>query len=124
MKVIDPGHYYRLLVLDGDQNNDGVWLRFVKREGKKFPGNVGHYPGTTMQEVLRAVIDRARYANRQIPCRETQKAIKLLTEVVFLFEKRAARRHKRRVDFTPEIAVIGSPCPKCGHIHCNQHETR
>lgn len=48
---------------------------FVKREGEHFPGNVGHYPGTTMQEVLRVLIDRAKYVNSQIPCLETEMAI-------------------------------------------------
>lgn len=55
MKVIDPGHVYDLRSLDGEQLNR---LVFVKREGPSYPGNVGHYPGTTMQEVLRALIDR------------------------------------------------------------------
>src|SRR5258707_13345918 len=55
-------------------NLDGVCmqtLQFVKREGEGYPGNIGHHEGTTMQEVLRVLIDRAKYINGQIPCDET-----------------------------------------------------
>jgi hypothetical protein len=48
MKVIDPGHYYELNVLDGDLPLP-AYLRFVKREGPGYPGNKDHYPGTTCQ---------------------------------------------------------------------------
>ncbi len=115
MKVIDPGHEYTLDSLDGDQENR---LVFVKREGEKYPGNVGHRPGTTMQEVLRALIDRAIYVNNQTPCRETGKAIEAMMTAVWQFELRAARRHGRSDDFGIEEAVYGEKCHKCGHVGC------
>lgn len=121
MKVIDPGHCYDLLELDGEWSL-GQRLTFVKRLGDNYPGNEPPaYAGTTMQEVLRAVIHRARYVNNQIPCRETNRVINLCTTAVFELERRAARRHGRVIDFTPEIAVIGAPCLTCGHIHCDKH---
>ena len=79
-RVIDPGHVYDLRRLDGP----GVErLTFVKREGPRYPGNVGKHPGTTMQEVIRALIDRAEYVNAQIPNAETEAAIQRELESVF-----------------------------------------
>lgn len=115
MKVIDPGHEYTLDSLDGEHENR---LVFVKREGQKYPGNIGSHPGTTMQEVLRALIDRAEYVNNQIPCSETETAIHHMQYALYAFETRAARRHKRKI---PDIkaAVSGAgKCMKCGHVGC------
>ena len=36
MKVIDPGHSYRLDSFDGDRS---IELHFVKRKGENYPGN-------------------------------------------------------------------------------------
>lgn len=52
MRVVDPGHVYDLVSLDGGQVHR---LTFVKRLGERYPGNVGFpHAGTNMQEVLRA----------------------------------------------------------------------
>lgn len=115
MKVIDPGHEYLLASLDGEQVNQ---LVFVKREGPGYPGNAGHHPGTTMQECLRALIDRASYVNGQIPCSETAAVIYFLRHAIFLLEVRAAGRHKRRVNFSVDEAVQGPYCSTCGHVGC------
>ncbi len=69
-EIIDPGHKYILLTLDGELNQT---LTFVKRcdkiiEGRltnKFPGNKGEYPGTTMQSVIRVILNRLRYLQNQ-----------------------------------------------------------
>jgi hypothetical protein len=61
MKVLEAGHKYELLSLDGGEPQI---LTFVKREGEGYPGNVGHHPGTTLQEVLRAEIDRGMYVGK------------------------------------------------------------
>ncbi len=115
MEIIDPGHEYTLASLDGAQENR---LVFVKREGPGYPGNVGHHPGTTMQEVLRALIDRAEYVFNQIPCYETSDARWHMIQAVALFERRAAIRHGRTAP-TPEDALHGKTCPKCGHVGCD-----
>jgi len=113
VRVIDPGHLYELPHLDGD----GVTtLRFVKREGKEYPGNVGHHEGVIMQEVLRALIDRAEYVDRQIPCAETSLAIECLERACFLLEVRAAHRHGRDNIALPREAVYGVPHKGCGHV--------
>jgi hypothetical protein len=120
MIVIDPGHKYKLLVLDG--TNDEL-LTFVKREGEKYPGNVGHYPGTTLQECWRAEINRLLYLNQQDPCIETEMAIKHLRLNIMLLEQRAARRHGRESPVAYNDRILHrietlSVCERCGHIGC------
>lgn len=117
MNVVDPGHEYLLDSLDGEQINH---LIFVKREGVNYPGNVGHHPGTTMQEVLRALIHRAAYVNNQIWCEETEQAIMHMEAAVLVLEIRAAKRHSRSLDAVPRQHVISGEgkCQKCGHVGC------
>lgn len=116
MTVIDPGHVYSLDSLDGPLEQI---LAFVKREGAKYPGNVGHHPGTTMQEVLRALVERAEYVNRQQPCAETELAIGQLKSALYLFEVRAARTHGRTLGLPLLDVVLGTAkCEMCGHVAC------
>ena len=115
MRVLDAGHKFALRHLDGPGEEV---LQFVKREGKGYPGNVGHYEGTTMQEVLRALISRAKYVDGQIPCYETDKSIELMRGALRWFEVRAARRHGRVFECNEPIETADT-CEKCGHIGCN-----
>lgn len=120
MQVIDPGHVYRLDSLDGECEQV---LTFVKREGPHYPGNVGHHPGTTLQEVLRALIERTEYVNRQIPCAESEAAVGLLKAALLLFELRAARCHRRFLEVPLASVVVGATkCAKCGHVGCEGHK--
>lgn len=132
MKVIDPGHLYKLDFLDLNSLSDldkefykdnNRYLQFVKREGEKYPGNIGHYPGTTTQEVLRACVDRLDYVYNQKPAYETRTAQLLLKEAIYFLEKRAARLHNREVTFSQLEAVEGkNKCLKCGHVGCITHK--
>lgn len=116
MTVLDPGHCYLLDSLDGEQTNR---LVFVKREGERYPGNVGSHPGTTIQEVLRALIERCRYVNGQTPCWETAAVADFLTHSLCLLEVRAARRHGRELSSSVADLVEGAgKCPACGHCGC------
>lgn len=115
MKVLDPGHEYELASLD---DGEPQRLIFVKREGAGYPGNVGHHPGTIMQEVLRALIERLEYVGRQIPCPETELSISHLKTVLFLLESRAARRHGRILMASLDELLYRLPCPGCGHVEC------
>lgn len=91
MRIIDKGHTYALRVLDGVEE---VVLTFVKRVGKKFPGNDGApYSGTTNQEVLRALIDRTKYVDNQMHDSRNHMAIDYMRKSLFLFEQRAASMH-------------------------------
>lgn len=122
MRVFDPGHTYFLDVLDGRSRADSA-LQFVKRIGAQYPGNEPPaYAGTTMQEVLRALIDRAGYVNRQIPCVETEAAIGHLKGALLLLEIRAKRVNGKCLDAADLGEIIdGATCRSCGHVKCTQH---
>lgn len=115
MKVLEPGHAYQLNCYDGD---DLPPLIFMKREGAKYPGNVGTHPGTNCQEVLRALIDRVQYLDAQIPDDANRAIITCLRGALFNFEERAARRHKRILPPLPEALESVPSCAMCGHIEC------
>lgn len=116
MTVLDPGHDYVLDSLDGDSPQR---LTFVKREGRKYPGNVGSHPGTTTQEVLRALVERSHYVLGQAYCEETERVEMLLRECVVLLELRAARMHGRRLTASLDDVVWGrGKCLLCGHVGC------
>ena len=123
MRVLDPGHRFELAHLDGS----GVSiLQFVKRIGEKFPGNAppGH-EGTTTQEVLRALIDRIKYVDRQIPHPSNEQAYRHLVEALRWLEMRAAERRSDEAAWQ-RIFVMVKPeleptCITCGHIECLAH---
>lgn len=116
MRVVDAGHSYLLDKLDGD---GFVGLDFVKREGEGFPFNIGNKSGTNCQEVLRALIDRSQYLNKQMPCAETEAIIGCLQSALLLFELRAARRHNRHLTLPGLVYLSNSPtCQDCLHIGC------
>jgi hypothetical protein len=105
------------MCLDGVRGREES-LRFVKREGGGYPGNVGHHAGTTSQEVLRALIDRAEYVDNQERHVANTIAIANMKMVVWMYEQRAADRHGRSLDFGIAKAVYGKTCDKCGHVGC------
>jgi len=116
-KVLDPGHRYLLLSLDGEI---GQTLTFVKREGEKYPGNVGHYAGTTLQSVIRALIDRMTYLQGQNECTENVAIILNLQNCLFLLEHRAMRQHGLDASILSQTDALMRPmCPQCGHVRCN-----
>ncbi len=116
MTVIDPGHEYSLDTLDGAMVQH---LVFVKREGARYPGNIGYHPGTTIQEVLRALIDRLTYCHGQLPCTESEACLELLKSALCLQETRAARQHGRLLNCTVEEIISGTgKCVDCGHMGC------
>lgn len=115
MRVLEAGHTYALQSLDG---GDWETLRFVKREGPGYPGNKGHHPGTIIQEVCRALIDRLDYVNKQIPCKDNRDARMHLEIVIWLLEKRAAERHERGWDQKIDGLEKLPTCSGCGHVGC------
>ena len=122
MRVIDPGHDYRLQILDAPKVEGRPpyehGLVFVKREGEGYPGNVGSHSGTNIQEVLRAVVDRLEYVNKQIPDEDTMSAWRFVRAAIYSLEMRAARRHGRPATFTMDETIYGETCQKCGHVGC------
>ena len=118
MKVIEPGHIYIVDSVDGVYPQKIV---FVKREGERYPGNVGAHAGTQMQELLRVVADRARYVNNQIPCFETDAAIQLVEIAILLMEARAKRvKGKSLTGLTVQQAIGWKICTTCGHVNCTE----
>lgn len=116
-KVKDPGHVYELPNLDGD----GVQiLRFVKRCGSKYPGNADAHPGTTLQAVMRCLIERLQYLQVQVPCRENEAIIIRLIDSLWLLENRAATRHGYDFDYRPEDMLEMPMCGHCGHVVCKE----
>lgn len=121
MKVLDSGHSYQLDVLDGDILE---CLTFVKRDypKDKYPGNEGHYSGTTIQEVLRVAINRVFYLNNQVPCEENLVLIDRLREGIYLLEKRNAEKKGRPFLLSRwESIETMSTCSTCLHIMCKEH---
>lgn len=116
MRIIDQGHLYQLDHLDGDEYE---LLRFVKREGENYPGNVGHYEGTNIQEVLRALIHRIKYLDRQMHDDRNMHILHNLRHCIFLLESRAAERHNRILSQTNLPIEMLPYCKRCGHIECN-----
>ncbi len=121
MDVIDPGHVFLLDVLDGNRKES---LTFVKRNDppEKYPGNTDSYSGTTIQEVLRALISRVKYQDNQIPNWNNKHLLKYLREGISVLESRNSEKKGQ-----PHIKVVGniedmSTCPKCLHIDCQEHK--
>lgn len=119
MLVLDPGHVYELRVFDAASEQTAP-LAFMKREGLGYPFNVGHHAGTNCQEVLRALIDRVKYLQHQIPCPENLIILAGLRSALVAFEIRAARRHGRELTFEGDIEDAPT-CRQCGHIGCEAH---
>lgn len=124
MKVIDKGHRYLLSYLDAD--NASGELTFVKRIGQRYPRNdPPGYPGTTSQEVIRALIDRTQHVDSQHPHQSNHVALRLLRGALYEFEKRAAQI--RGDESALEHAIAGGEieklpvCATCHHIGCTKH---
>jgi hypothetical protein len=122
LKTLDPGHIYALdmLDIDADERQSTEMLMFVKRQGARYPGNVSHYPGTNCQEVIRALIDRVKFLDGQIPDSCNQPIIRHLREALWLFESRAAQAYERVLPPLDDLECIEEEptCPACAHIRC------
>lgn len=120
MKVVDEGHEYILQSYDGEIE---ITLTFVKRNNppEKFPGNKDSYPGTLIQEVIRALANRVEYVHNQTPHSFNYSIIYHLKMIMYLLEKRAAERHDRILKGTPEEIFQEEPCNICGHVQCKDH---
>lgn len=132
MKELDKGHLYQLNQLDSNEDTPDSVVRYVKREGDKYPGNVGHYAGTTLQEVCRAQIAKLKYLTQQslqigdkYGVILNQDCIDNERNNIYKLEFRAAIRHNRILVLTEEekqkIEELPT-CLKCGHIKPETHK--
>lgn len=119
VEIIDKGHAYKLLSLDGEHEQE---LRFVKRydptDFDRYPGNENEYPGTTIQSVLRALLERMRYLQHQVWSGENIVVISCLRVALWFMEFRAARRHGRFYAKSLSYAEFHPMCKTCGHTLC------
>lgn len=125
MIVHDPGHIYQLEMYNGSymSGDEDEILHFMKREGAGYPGNVGHHAGTNIQEVLRALIDRTKYLNNQVPHVANLVCIDNFRNCIYVLEHRAAERHKRVLPNLRGREIESIPvCHICGHIFCEEHK--
>lgn len=119
MKCLDPGHLYEIEGYDGGAPQA---VRFMKRVGADYPFNDSAYGGTNCQEVLRVLIDRVRYLDRQQSCRENEEIVEHLRAALLLFETRAAERHGKNLTETAMRDIVAEmACATCGHVCCDTH---
>lgn len=119
MRIIDAGHKYEVNSYDGGEPQ---YITFMKRMGDNYPFNFSKYGGTNCQEILRVLIDRTEYLNKQQPCSESECIISSLKTALLLFEIRALRKREQHVDLTSVDDVVRlQTCNICGHIKCNKN---
>ena len=114
MKVIEPGHVYRLQNVDGDGWQE---IRFVRRRGDEatiLPADE-RTEGILTQELLRVAIDRTLYLNDEAPCPENVTIVSALREALAAYESRAARRTIEKQPMIERTDV----CEICQHVLCS-----
>lgn len=118
--ILDGGHDYGVESFDGEHIQA---IRFMKRhdleDPGKYPGNTNSYPGTTLQVVLRILIDRVEYLQDQKPCVENKLIRLCLMLAIWLLEFRAANRHGKWYLHGLRYASYMPICTKCGHTICD-----
>jgi hypothetical protein len=107
MQVKEAGHIYQLDVRETIDKDFAQQLIFVNKE----PGR--EHPGTTTQEVLRALIDRTRYCNNCLPHPNNDRIIYHLQMALILHESRALERKVQKGELLPECVET----TKDGHYH-------
>lgn len=116
MKILDAGHKFELLSIDGKHKQV---LQFLKRKGINYPGNTNAFPGTTTQDVIHCLLNRMRYVQNQIPCVENEVVITNLQQCLLMLETRAANRHGIVLTISSlEQLEMKRLCSKCGHLVC------
>src|ERR1700674_242150 len=90
MKIIEPGHRFSIESYPPSGTEIPTYnqrIHFFKKIGPEFPGNLGlEDTGTNCQELLRILISRAIYLDKQQPCIETKLIIHDLRESLRQFE--------------------------------------
>ena len=94
MRAITPGHKYELSSFENPKHTQ--LLQFIEKDVAMNTIN----DGTTNEEVLEMLIDRARVLQAKLPSRETALAITKMEEALMWFNKRTADRKARGVEGT------------------------
>lgn len=98
MRAIVPGHRYELDHLDGEGK---TILQFVSRKPLHEPCE-----GVTNQEVIRAVIDRVKLLDSEVPWEGNAQILHHLRMVIALHEARAMLRHVEKGEIQPEHVAL------------------
>lgn len=118
MIVKDKGHRYLLKELDGSGKQE---IKFVKRVGYKYPGNVKpEYPGLQNQDLLRVLIDRTLYLDSRERHWVNSICFWLYRLALFLLEFRASS--KKELFLNPFLITRIEKlktCRHCHHVRCN-----
>lgn len=99
MKVITPGHRYKLDNFE-NPNSPRQVIQFIE----KVPVSEGSYKlrtvndGTTNEDLLRVLIDRMQSMQAKFPCRENAIATTHFETGLLWLEKRTADRKARGVE--------------------------
>lgn len=96
-KQVLEGHMYSLPTSEAGKFQP---LHFVKKE--LIDGELQTvFHGTTNEEVLKVLIHRLNFLNKELPCRENSIAITKLEEALMWLNKRTEDRIERGVENTP-----------------------
>jgi hypothetical protein len=107
VRVLEPGHAYELDHLDGDGK---TVLRFVSRAPLHEPRE-----GVLNQEVIRALIDRVEFLDREVPWDGNARILSCLRTALALHEARAILRKVEKGELRPEEVRLGTD----GHFDLN-----
>lgn len=110
MKVLVPGHKYKLTHLDGDNHSI---LSFVNRNRGQ------EEEGTNCQEVIKSLIDRVKFLDNQLHWEQNKDIIHHLRMALVLFEARALIRKVEKNELKIENFVEDD---KDGHLLLNLWE--
>ena len=84
MRVITPGHKYELDNFEGDKKK---YLQFIQKDPLTTSPEDDNYKdlitienGTTTEEVLKVIVDRFAYLNKQFPSRKNSIILTKLEE--------------------------------------------
>ena len=99
MKIIVDGHTYEVNNFEGDETQTIQFIHKSVRNGNL----VTVKNGTTNEEILSILIDRMKFLNLTVPCRENSIVITKLEEALMWLEKRTSDRLKRGVESTNKI---------------------
>lgn len=105
MKVLTEGHKYELVNFENKETS-GQTIQFIEKSTD--PSGIGRCgdgttlytmnDGTTNEDVLEMLIDRMKYLQTKVPCKENACCITHLEEGLMWLEKRTRDRIKRNVE--------------------------
>lgn len=104
MKVITEGHKYELENFE-KKDQPGQVIKFIQKEvaEESFGSFFAIHDGTTNEEILKVLINRMNYLQKQSPCRENAIVITKLEESLMWLEKRTRDRIERGVEGKPLV---------------------